>query len=696
MPFKLRSEYQPSGDQPQAIGALERALRQGAPAVTLLGVTGSGKTYTIANVVERLQRPTLVISHNKTLAAQLYGEFKEFFPENAVSYFVSYYDYYQPEAYLPNTDTYIEKDAAINEELDRLRLEATHALLTRRDTLVVASVSCIFGIGSPETYRSMYLRLAQGEPIGREALLHRLVELQYTRGDVDFFRGRFRVKGDVVELFPAYEENAYRLEFFGNTLEKITRIEPLSGNVLQAVTVLPVYAARHYVMPHEQIERAIQSIRRELEQRVPELERAGKPLEAQRLRRRTEFDLEMIRELGYCQGIENYSRHLDGRAPGQPAYTLLDYLPPDALVVIDESHVTVPQLRGMHNGDHSRKVPLVEYGFRLPSAFDNRPLYFQEFEQKMRQLVFVSATPSAYELQRSQDRIVEQIIRPTGLVDPRVTVQPVARQVDHLLGMVRERAERKERVLVTTLTKRMAEDLTQYLAEMGIRVRYLHSDIDTLERVRIIRDLRTGEFDCLVGINLLREGLDIPEVSLVAILDADKEGFLRSATSLVQTIGRAARHVGGEVVLYADHLTDSMQRAISETNRRREKQLAYNQEHHITPESIRKNIRSILETVYEADYFTVPTAEEAPGEYLTPEEIPRRIVALEAAMKKAAAELDFERAAELRDQTAQLRHLNPAQAVLPPRPGSRRKRRNPLRPPRAVERRVARRLQGRP
>jgi len=690
--FIIKSDYRPRGDQPQAIEYLTRKLQEGVPAVTLLGVTGSGKTFTIANVIERLQRPTLVISHNKTLAAQLYGEFKEFFPENAVRYFVSYYDYYQPEAYLPGPDTYIEKDASINEELDRLRLEATHSLLERRDTIVVASVSCIFGIGSPEIYRNMYYVLAQGEKLSRDEFLHKLVEMLYVRSDLEFFRGRFRVKGDVVEVFPAYDENAIRLDFFGNTLEKICIIDPLTGQVKQQLRKIKIYPARHYVMPYEQIERAIRSIQEEQTAWIVSLEKQGKLLEAERLKRRTEFDIEMIRELGYCQGIENYSRHLEGRQPGQPPYTLLDYLPDDGLVVIDESHVTVPQLRGMHNGDHSRKKALVEYGFRLPSAFDNRPLYFEEFERRVRQVLFVSATPGAYELERSKDNVVEQIIRPTGLMDPKVSVYPLRNQVDHLLGEIRKRVAARERVLVTTLTKRMAEDLTDHLNQLEVKTRYLHSDIDTLERVKIIRDLRAGKFDCLVGINLLREGLDLPEVSLVAILDADKEGFLRSTTSLIQTIGRAARHVNGEVILYADTLTQSLQRAISETNRRREIQMAYNQEHGITPEGIKKNIRNVLGSVYEMDYFTIPAANEAAGEYLAPEEIPRRIIAWESEMRKAAAELDFERAAELRDQIAELRRLNPGRAFISPSRFKTIHQRKTRKVPRQVEKRISRRL----
>ncbi|MBN1596221.1 excinuclease ABC subunit UvrB [candidate division FCPU426 bacterium] len=690
--FKLVSGYQPSGDQPRAIAALTDKVGAGAPAATLLGVTGSGKTFTIANLIQHLQRPTLVISHNKTLAAQLYGEFKEFFPNNAVRYFVSYYDYYQPEAYLPGPDTYIEKDAAINEELDRLRLEATHALLERRDTIVVASVSCIFGIGSPDIYRNMYRLLETGAHMARDDLLHQLVEMLYVRNDLDFYRGRFRVKGDVVEVFPAYAEQALRLDFFGNTLEGIKRIDPLSGAVLEECTRVKIYPARHYVMPYEQIASAIASIRQELTEWLPEMEKQGKHLEAERLKRRTAFDIEMIQELGYCQGIENYSRHLEGRRAGQPPYTLLDYLPDDGLIVIDESHVTVPQLRGMHKGDHSRKKTLVDYGFRLPSAFDNRPLYFEEFEKRARQLLFVSATPGPYELQKSGPQIVEQIIRPTGLMDPKVTVFPLKNQVDHLLGEIKRRQERGERVLVTTLTKRMAEDLTEHLSQSGIKARYLHSDIDTLDRVAIIRDLRAGVFDCLVGINLLREGLDLPEVSLVAVLDADKEGFLRSATSLIQTIGRAARHSGGEVFLYADRMTPSLEKAVSETNRRRALQMAYNQQHGITPASIKKNIVNILASVSELDYYTIPTVQETAGEYLAPEQIPRRIVLMENEMKKAAAGLDFERAALLRDQIQSLRNLNPGRAFYSPPDTARTRRRKTRLVPRQVEKRVSRRL----
>ncbi len=689
MNFELNSTFKPNGDQPQAIHALADRIKSGERASTLLGVTGSGKTFTIANLIQELQRPTLVISHNKTLAAQLYGEFKEFFPNNAVRYFVSYYDYYQPEAYLPGPDTYIEKDASINEELDRLRLEATYALMERRDTIVVASVSCIYGLGSPENFKGMYLALETGRDWSQDALLAQLVEMQYERGDVDFFRGRFRVKGDVIEIHPAYEEDAYRLDFFGNTLEKIARIDNITGKVKAQLDRLNIYPARHYVVPQDKLTLAIASIRKELEDVIPVMEKSGQVLEAERLRRRTAFDIEMIQELGYCQGIENYSRHMEGRKPGEPPYTLLDYFPQDSLVVIDESHVTIPQLRAMYNGDRARKKNLINYGFRLPSAYDNRPLNFDEFEQRVKQVLYVSATPGPYELARCRHQVVEQLIRPTGLIDPEIIVQPAKSQVDHLIGEIKKRVALQERVLVTTLTKRMAEDLSKYLAEVGIKVGYMHSDIDTLQRIQIIRSLREGEIDCLVGINLLREGLDLPEVSLVTILDADKEGFLRSNTSLIQTIGRAARHVNGQVILYADHMTKSLEYAISETNRRREHQLAYNQAHHITPESIKKDIKPVLESIYEHDYFTIPTAAEAQGEYLLPEEVPRRIMALERAMKQAAKDLDFEKAAELRDQLHYLRGLNPGRATMPEIKSRKKPRRKVSR---SVEKRVARRM----
>lgn len=691
MNFDLVSPFQPGGDQPRAIAELTERIKAGQAASTLLGVTGSGKTFTIANVIQNLQRPTLIISHNKTLAAQLYGEFKEFFPHNAVHYFVSYYDYYQPEAYLPGPDTYIEKDASINEELDRLRLEATYALLARRDTIVVSSVSCIYGLGSPEIYRGLYLSLAVNQEWSRETLLKRFVEMQYERGDVEFYRGRFRVKGDVIEIHPAYAEEAYRLDFFGNTLEKIMRIEPISGHILEVLNQVDIYPARHYVMPFEQIERAIQSIREELAAVLPAMEKSGLVLEAERLRRRTTFDIEMIKELGYCSGIENYSRHMEGRAAGEPPYTLLDYFPKDSLVVIDESHVTIPQIRAMFKGDQARKKSLVGHGFRLPSAFDNRPLNFEEFENHLKQTLYVSATPSQYEIEKSRGSVIEQLIRPTGLMDPEVMIQPAKNQVDHLIGEIKKRSKLNQRVLVTTLTKRMAEDLTSYLGETGIKVEYMHSDIDTVERIRIIRALREGSFDCLVGINLLREGLDLPEVSLVAILDADKEGFLRSSTSLIQTIGRAARHVDGQVILYADHMTNSLQQALSETNRRRAHQFDYNREHHITPESIKKEINPVLESIYEQDYYTIPKLSEGEGEYLAPEDVPRQIMGLERAMKQAAKELDFEQAAELRDQIHYLRGLNPGRAFLPSRKqkGKKRPRRKVAR---SVEKRVAKRM----
>ena len=578
MPFTLKSEYQPCGDQPQAIEALVRGLNDGSKDQVLLGITGSGKTFTIASVIDRTQRPTLVIAHNKTLAAQLYQEFKTLFPENAVEYFVSYYDYYQPEAYVPASDTYIEKEAIVNEEIDRLRMSATRALFERRDVIVVASVSCIYGLGDPDAYYGMLVFLEPGMRIARETLLQRLVELQYERNDIDFKRGTFRVRGDVVEIYPSYQDQAYRIELWGDEIDSISTIDPLLGEVMQKHTTrVPIYPKTHYVMPRTTIKRAIKSIKQELEWWEPKLIAEGKLVEAQRLHQRTMFDLEMIKEMGFCRGIENYSRHLTGKKPGEPPPTLLDYLPRDTMVVIDESHQTVPQVRGMFEGDQSRKRTLVEYGFRLPSALDNRPLNFDEFEERIGQTIYVSATPGPYELTKSGGEVIEQIIRPTGLMDPEVEVHPVKGQIDHLLDECRLRAERNERVLVTTLTKRMSEDLTEYFTEVDVRVRYLHSDIETLERIKILRDLRRGEFDVLVGINLLREGLDLPEVSLVAILDADKEGFLRSQSSLIQTIGRAARNASGKAILYADRITDSMKRAIDETHRRRELQEAYNQ-----------------------------------------------------------------------------------------------------------------------
>src|SRR5213082_34148 len=611
MPFVLKADYQPCGDQPQAIDALVRGLSDGSRDQVLLGITGSGKTFTVASVIDRTQRPTLVIAHNKTLAAQLYQEFRSLLPENAVEYFVSYYDYYQPEAYVPASDTYIEKDAIVNEDIDRLRMSATRALFERRDVIVVASVSCIYGLGDPDAYYGMLVFLEPGMKIARDTLLQRLVELQYERNDIDFKRGSFRVRGDVVEVYPSYQDEAYRVELWGDEIDSISTIDPLLGEVTQKHTSrVPIYPKSHYVMPRTTLKRAIKSIKQELEWWEPKLIEEGKLLEAQRLHQRTMFDMEMMKEMGFCRGIENYSRHLTGKKPGEPPPTLLDYLPRDTLVVIDESHQTIPQVRGMFFGDQSRKKTLVEYGFRLPSALDNLPLNFDEFEERVAQRIYVSATPGPYELTKSSGEVIEQIIRPTGLMDPEVEVRPVKGQIDHLLGECRLRAERKERVLVTTLTKKMAEDLTEYFTEVDVRVRYLHSDIETLERIRILRDLRRGEFDVLVGINLLREGLDLPEVSLVAILDADKEGFLRSWGALIQTIGRAARHVEGHAILYADVMTDSMRRALSETERRRATQLEYNERNHITPQSIIKPLDMTLVAMAEGDYVTVPLEED--------------------------------------------------------------------------------------
>lgn len=655
MPFQLRSEFQPQGDQPQAIDALVRGLGEGAKDQVLLGITGSGKTFSVASVINRTQRPALVIAHNKTLAAQLYQEFKNFFPENSVEYFVSYYDYYQPEAYVPASDTYIEKEATINDEIDRLRLSATRALFERRDVIVVASVSCIYGLGDPDAYYGMLLFIEPGMRITREALLQKLVELQYERSDIEFGRGSFRVRGDVVEVYPSYQDQAYRIELWGDEIDAISTIDPLLGEVLQKHTSrLPIYPKTHYVMSKATIKKAIKTIREELEWWEPKLIAEGKLVESQRLHQRTMYDLEMIKEMGFCRGIENYSRHLTGKNPGDPPPTLLDYLPRDTMVVIDESHQTIPQVRGMFNGDQSRKRTLVEYGFRLPSALDNRPLNFAEFEGRIGQVVYVSATPGPYELTKAGGEYIEQIIRPTGLLDPVVEVRPVRGQIDNLLEECRQRTEQNERVLVTTLTKKMSEDLTEYFAEVGVRVRYLHSDIETLERIKILRDLRRGEFDVLVGINLLREGLDLPEVSLVAILDADKEGFLRSEQSLIQTIGRAARNSNGRAILYADRVTDSMRRAIGETERRRSIQEAYNKEHNITPQTIVKSVEATLVTAYEADYFKVPLNLEAFEEY-TSENIQATIAKLEGQMRHAAKNMEFERAAELRDRVKYLR-----------------------------------------
>jgi len=654
--FKLSSEYSPRGDQPQAIAALTGFVREDRRHMVLRGVTGSGKTYSIANVVASVNRPTLVISPNKTLAAQLFSEFRAFFPSNAVEYFVSYYDYYQPEAYIPQSDTYIEKDALVNDEIDRMRHSATKSLLERRDVLVVASVSCIYGIGKPDTYQGLHLELGEGERIDRDEIIRRLVAVQYERNDYDFHRGTFRVRGDVVEVFPANEESiALRIELFGDVIDAISRIDPLRGAVLERLDRVHIYPASHYVTEASQLERAFVTIQEELGERLAFLREKNRLLEAQRLEQRTIFDMEMLRELGFCHGIENYSRHLTGHRPGEAPPTLIDYLPKDALIIIDESHVAVPQIRGMYYGDRSRKEALVEYGFRLPSAFDNRPLTFDEFTRRTGQTIYVSATPSAYELELAGDALAEQVIRPTGLTDPRITVRPAKDQVDDLLAELRARADRDERVLVTTLTKRMAEDLTEYYLQLGLRVRYLHSDIDTLDRVAVIRDLRLGKFDGLIGINLLREGLDIPEVSLVAILDADKEGYLRSGTSLIQTAGRAARNVNGEVIMYADHVTESMAVTIRETERRRELQHAYNDAHGITPESIKSSIRELLQTVYERDYYTVPVEEAQAETFQSPAALQARIGELETRMKEAAKRLDFEQAAELRDRLKSLR-----------------------------------------
>ncbi|MEJ5329212.1 MAG: excinuclease ABC subunit UvrB [Desulfobaccales bacterium] len=648
--FRLSTTFTPAGDQPRAIRELAAGVRAGYPHQVLLGVTGSGKTFTIANVIAEINLPTLVLAPNKTLAAQLYGEFKEFFPDNAVEYFVSYYDYYQPEAYIPAADLYIEKDASINEAIDRLRHSATRSLLERQDVIIVASVSCIYGLGSPEAYHGMLLYLEEGMDKPRKEVLRKLVDILYERNDVDFHRGTFRVRGDRVEVFPAYEEDlAIRIEFFGDQVEAIKEIDPLRGKVRRSLPRVTIYPASHYVTPDDVRQRALEAIEAELKERVAWFEAQGKLLEAQRLAERTRYDLEMMRELGFCHGIENYSRHLTGRAPGEPPPTLLDYLPRKSLVVIDESHISIPQLQGMYRGDRSRKETLVEYGFRLPSALDNRPLTFEEFEARVSQVIYVSATPGPYELEKAQGRVVEQIVRPTGLMDPKITVKPASGQVDDLYFEVKKRVARNERVLITTLTKRMAEDLTEHFAELGLKVRYLHSDITTLERMEIIRDLRLGVFDVLVGINLLREGLDLPEVSLVAILDADKEGFLRSERSLIQTIGRAARNVHGEVIFYADTITPAMQAAMDETNRRRRLQEAFNREHGITPETIRSSIKDVLASVYEADYVTVPLAAEEQAPYLV-EDAPAQIARLKKEMQKAAKRLEFERAAALRDR----------------------------------------------
>jgi excinuclease ABC subunit B len=652
--FTLVSDFEIRGDQQRAIPELVDGLQRGDAHQVLLGVTGSGKTFTMAHVIATVNRPTLVMAHNKTLAAQLYQEFRRFFPQNAVEYFVSYYDYYQPEAYVPATDSYIEKEATINDEIDRMRLSATRSLFERRDVVIVASVSCIYGLGSPEAYYGMLLPLQLGQRIDRDQILRSLVEIQYERNDTDFGRGTFRVRGDIVEVVPSYEEHALRIGLFGDEVDELAWFDVLTGQVIRRLDRVAVYPKSHFVASRERTKQAVESIKAELVERRTQLESLGKLLEAQRLHQRTMFDLEMIREIGYCHGIENYARHLTGRAPGDPPPTLLDYLPKDALVIVDESHQTVPQVRGMFHGDRARKEVLVEYGFRLPSALDNRPLSFEEWERRVPQVVFVSATPGPYELTKAQGVIVEQVIRPTGLMDPPIDVRPVRGQVDDLLAEIRARAERRERVLVTTLTKRMAEDLTSYYQELGVRVRYLHSDIDTLERVEILRDLRRGVFDVLVGINLLREGLDLPEVSLVAILDADKEGFLRSSGSLIQTSGRAARHVHGEVIMYADTMTDSMRAAIAETERRRALQAAYNEEHGITPESVVRQIDDVLASVYERDYAAGPMRE--PRErFRTQAELDAEIARLEREMRTAAANMEFERAAAVRDMLKELR-----------------------------------------
>ncbi len=660
--FRLVTPFQPTGDQPQAIEKLVEGLRRGYRHQTLLGATGTGKTFTMANVIAAVQRPTLVLAPNKTLAAQLYAEFREFFPHNAVEYFVSYYDYYQPEAYVPQTDTYIEKETEINDEIDRLRLAATRAVRTRRDVIIVASVSCIYGIGSPEEWDKSILALRRGQTVRRDKILRHLVDLQYDRNDVTLVRGTFRARGDIIEVFPAYEEFAVRIELFGDEVDRIVEFDPLTGEILATREVMEIFPAKHWVTSAERLEMAIRSIEAELEERLAELRAQGKLLEAQRLEQRTRYDIEMLREVGYCSGIENYSRHLSGRKPGEPPWTLLDYFPDDYLMFIDESHLAIPQVRGMYHGDRSRKDVLVEYGFRLPSARDNRPLTFEEFLDRINQVIYVSATPGPWELQVSE-QIVEQIIRPTGLLDPEISVRPTRGQIDDLLHEIRQRVARGERALVTTLTKKMAEDLADYLKEVGIRTHYLHSEIDTIERVEILRDLRLGVYDVVVGINLLREGLDLPEVSLVAILDADKEGYLRSESALIQMIGRAARHVNGLVIMYADTVTESMRRAIEETYRRRKIQMEYNERHGIQPRSIVKQVRDLTDRIRQAaeeraPYHAEPTAPHAGvlGE-LSPDELARLIRDLERQMKEAAKQLEFEKAALLRDQIFELRRL---------------------------------------
>jgi len=654
--FQLITNLKPQGDQPQAIKKLSEGVKRGLREQTLIGVTGSGKTFTMAHIIQNIQRPTLVISHNKTLAAQLFSEFSSLFPENRVEYFVSYYDYYQPEAYIPQTDIYIEKDASINEKIDRLRHSTTRSLLERPDTIVVASVSCIYGLGSPNDYREMLLKVKVGEGLKREEILKKLVEMRYERNDIDFSRGKFRVRGDIIEIFPAYEEEAIRIELWGEEIERICLFNPLTHNVHTTVQEIYIYPATHYLVPPDRVEYALKSIEKELKQRLKELDSQGKLLEAERLKSRTNYDLEMIREVGYCNGIENYSRYFSGRAPGERPFCLLDYFPKDYLLFIDESHQTIPQLHAMFGGDKSRKDNLVKYGFRLPSAYDNRPLKFSEFESLIGQVIYVSATPSIYELKRSS-QIVEQLIRPTGLIDPEIKVKTTPHPIDDLLEEIKKRVEKKQRIFVTTLTKRMAEDLTEYLEDLGVKVRYLHSEIKTIERTKILRDLRLGKFDVLVGINLLREGLDLPEVSLVAILDADKEGFLRSETSIIQTAGRAARNVDGKVILYAQEITSSIKQALKETQRRRHTQLKYNQEHHVTPQTIQKAILNDIQTYTEEKYEKLAVREEK-REYISPTESSRLIKVLKKKMREAAENLEFEIAAQLRDRIKELKKIN--------------------------------------
>ncbi len=655
MDFQLVSDFKPEGDQPQAINELTEGVLRGDRAQVLLGVTGSGKTFTMAHVVANIKQPALIISHNKTLAAQLYSEFKQFFPNNAVEYFVSYYDYYQPEAYVPTTDTYIEKDASINEQIDRLRLKATSSLLERRDVIIVASVSCIYGIGSPEEWKESVVMFGEGDNFKRKELLKGLVSIQYERNDVDFSRGRFRVRGDSIEIFPAYLETALRVELFGDQVDRISEIDPLTGKIIGNKKKVIIYPAKHFVTTTPRIEEAIEDIKKELEDRCKVFERDGKLLEAQRLRTRTNFDIEMMQETGYCTGIENYSRHLSRRKPGEPPACLINYFPSEFVTIIDESHVTMPQLNGMYNGDHSRKKTLVDYGFRLPSALDNRPLKFDEFEHLMNQVIYVSATPGPYELKKSKGVVVEQVIRPTGLVDPEVEIRPIKSQVDDLIREIDNRVSKSQRTLVTTLTKRLAEELTEYLSKKNLKVRYLHSEIDALTRVEILRDLRKGEFDCLVGINLLREGLDLPEVALVAVLDADKEGFLRSETSLIQVCGRAARNVEGKVIMYADHITGSMRRAIGEMDRRRRKQLDYNKKYNITPRTIEKNIHELEEMTYQVRDKAYSLARDAGFRFLEEKSSPSLIKELENQMREAADRLDFELAAMMRDKLIEIK-----------------------------------------